>query len=93
MQLKQFGLLGGIGNLQGDFEAQVFPFQELHKGSEVLTRQVMSSCHQQQLQGLTCLGSVLDHADCKTAKPMLTLWVFDCTASSAKTNRNTPLRH
>jgi len=38
MQLKQFGLLGGIGNVQGDFEAQVFPFQELHQGSEVLTR-------------------------------------------------------
>ena len=93
MQLQQFGLLGGIGNLQGDFEAQVFPFQELHKRSEVLTRQVMASCHQQQLQGLSCLGSVLDHADCKTAKPMLTLWVLDCTASSAKTNKNTPLRH
>ena len=76
MQLKQFGLLSWIGNLQGDFEAKVFPFQELHQRSEVLTRQVMASSHQQQLQGLTCLGTVLDHADCKTAKPTLTLWVF-----------------
>ena len=31
MQFQQFGLLRGIRDLQGDFEAQIFPFQELHE--------------------------------------------------------------
>ena len=47
MQFQKFGLVRGISDLQGDFEAQVFPFQKLHHGTKILARQVVSRCHQQ----------------------------------------------